>query len=69
MERAPQEEFGDRCDETDKQHDQLAHANIVPISTNVTRLGTVWLYAINREFATDRCTTVTPALFNPQTDP
>jgi hypothetical protein len=39
---ARQEEFGYRCDETDKQHDQVAHADIVPISTNMTRLGTVW---------------------------
>ena len=39
---ARHEKFGDRGDEMDKQHDQVAHADIVPISTNATRLGTVW---------------------------
>jgi hypothetical protein len=39
---AATKEFGDRGDEMHKQHDQVAHADIVPISTNVTRLGTLW---------------------------
>jgi len=36
---ARSEEFDDRGDELNKQHDQFAHRVIVAISTNVTRLG------------------------------
>jgi hypothetical protein len=36
---ARSEEFDDRGDEMNKQHDQVAHRAIVAISTNVTRLG------------------------------
>ena len=36
---ARSEEFDDRGDEMNKQHDQVAHRAIVAISTSVTRLG------------------------------
>ena len=36
---ATAEESGDRGDEMNKQHDQVAHRGIVAIGTNVTRLG------------------------------
>ena len=39
---ARSEESGDRGDEMNKQHGQVAHRVIVAISTNVTRLGTRW---------------------------
>jgi Pyridoxal-phosphate dependent enzyme len=39
---ATTKESGDRGDKMNKQHDQVAHLAIVPISTSVTRLGTRW---------------------------
>lgn len=39
---ATSKESGDRGDEMDEKHGQVAHLAIVPISTSVTRLGTRW---------------------------
>jgi len=39
---ATSKESGDRGDEMNEQDGQVAHLAIVPISTNVTRLGTRW---------------------------
>ena len=35
-------EFGDRGDEMDKQNDRVAHADIVAITSSLTRLGKPW---------------------------